>query len=400
MRNRYKFGQMFIAALNAAAIIGAVILTAAGGSAAESQKYNFTAERIEKGSDYDYGQVSCFFSADSGFDKNAAAGVKNQIYSSLKSVSVIPGEGEDIVPHAYSADAGTATVSGDRNGQSQAKVTVVGGDFFLFRGFGLLNGSFFSDRNFLQDGAVIDKELAWRLYGSVEIAGEKLYINGEEMYISGVIDTPGTKPEKKSIDDIPRAYITYKAAGPIFGSAYSDMWKGSEQREPEFTKVTCYECAIPEPVEHFAYNSVKGQLAEAYKGNISIVNNAERFLPSKRVKALKKLDRYIVRNDSVVYPFWENASRLTELRLSFIYGGRRLLLAIPLITFICLLALAYKRFRQNKDDLKDAIERFFSSKTRRIRDKKQKSEEIVKEKSSEKESEQTKESSKIKKKKR
>ena len=53
MRNRYKFGQMIIAALNAAAIIGTVVLTAAGGSGAASRKYNFTAERTEKGSKYD-----------------------------------------------------------------------------------------------------------------------------------------------------------------------------------------------------------------------------------------------------------------------------------------------------------------------------------------------------------
>ena len=394
MRNRYKFGQMFIAALNAAAIIGAVILTAAGGSAAASQKYNFTAERMEKSSEYDYGQISCFFSEDSGFNKNSALGVKNQIYSELKSVSVIPEEGEDIVPHAFSAEAGTAMITCDRNGQSQARVTAVGGDFFLFRGFTLLNGSFFSDKNSLQDGAVIDKELAWRLYGAIDIAGEKIYINGDELYISGVIDTPETKPEKKSIDDVPMAYITYNAAGPIFGSVNNDMWDSAASKEPEFIKVNCYECAIPEPVEHFAYNSVKEQLAKAYKGNISIVDNSERFLPSKRVKALKKLDRYIVRKDNVIYPFWENASRLTELKLSFIYGGRRLLLAIPLITFICLLALAYKRFRQNKKDLKDAIERFFSLKMRRIRDKKQKAEEIKKEESSDKGNEQTKESSK------
>lgn len=392
MRNRYKFGQMMIAAVNAAAIIGTVILTAAGGSAAASQRYNFTADRVSKGSKYDYGQVSCFFSPDAGFNKNLANGVKNQVYSALKNVAVIPEEGEDLVPQAYSAEAGTAIVTGDRSGQSEASVTAAGGDFFLFRDFTLISGSFFSDRNFLQDGAVIDKELAWRLYGSTDIAGENIYINGEEMYISGVIDTPDTEPEKKSIDDVPKAYISYEAAGSIFGSVDSNTWDSDSQRPPEFTAVTCYECAIPEPVEHFAYNSVKSLLAELYGGNISIVNNSERFLPSKRVKALKKLDRYIVRKDNIIYPFWENASRLVELKLSFIYGGRRLLLAIPLITFICLLALAYKKFKRNKKALKDAIERFFSSKMRKIRERKQKAEEIKKEESSEKESEQTKES--------
>ena len=45
-----------------------------------------------------------------------------------------------------------------------------------------------------QDGAVIDKELAWSLYGSVNVAGMSIYLNDVKLYISGVIDNPRTKP--------------------------------------------------------------------------------------------------------------------------------------------------------------------------------------------------------------
>ena len=139
---------------------------------------------------------------------------------------------------------------------------------------------------------------------------------------------------------------------------------------PEFRKVTCYECISPEPVENFAYNAVKKALwRQLYKGKISIVNNTERFTPKKRVKALKKLGDSVVAKDGIVYPFWENASRMVEVKLSFIYGGRRLLLAIPLITLIWLIIVAYRAFMRKKEGLRRAVGGFVSAKWRLAEEK-------------------------------
>ena len=88
-------------------------------------------------------------------------------------------------------------VSGDASGHSDAEITAVGGDyFFLFRDFKLASGSFFSEKDLMQTGAVIDSQLAWDLYGSDEVTGMNIYINNVKLYISGVIETPSTKPEE------------------------------------------------------------------------------------------------------------------------------------------------------------------------------------------------------------
>ena len=390
MKNKYRLGQMITAIVNAAALIGTVVLTATGGHIARSQGYNYAAERWKSDSKDNYTQLSCFFSRDSGFEINNAEKVRNALYNDLKGVSILPEEGKELVPHAYSTVAGKAHVNCEIKGQSEAEVTAVGGDFFLFRDFKLLGGAFFSEDSLMQDGAVIDRQLAWNLYGSENIAGKKIYINGTELYISGVIDTPGTKYEKKCSDDVPKAYITYYTADLIFGSGGG---YGQESYSSKFSSVTCYECVVPDPVKNFAYNSVKGELLPMYEGSVRIVNNTERFLPEKSVNALKRLDDYIVRKDEIAFPYWENASRLVELRLSFIYGGRRLLLAIMLVMFICLLALAYKRLRQNKQRLRRAAEDYLSEKLRKIKKGTGKKDGGAPEgESSEKESEQTKES--------
>ena len=211
---------------------------------------------------------------------------------------------------------------------------------------------------------MIDRNLAFALYGSDNIAGKKIYIGNTELFVSGVIAVPSTNAEEKCRDKVPQAYISYYAAGQIFGSV--DFERGEKS---DFTKVTSYECVSPEPVENFTYDIVKERLSDTYSGKISIVNNTERFLPENRTKALKKLEQLVIRKDSVTYPYWENASRLVELRLSFIYGVRRLLLAILLITLVCLIIMEYRKFKRKKQALKRSAENYFSEIQTKLREK-------------------------------
>ena len=367
MRPLKKKLTIAAAVANAAAIIGAVVLTALGSHAAKTQSYNYAADRWSSGGKTKYSQISCFFSPDANFDKNGVGGLRSMLLSELKSASVNPTEGVDLVPDAYSAPAGTAMVSGDASGHSDAEITAVGGDyFFLFRDFKLASGSFFSEKDLMQTGAVIDSQLAWDLYGSDEVTGMNIYINNVKLFISGVIETPSTKPEKRCAGKTPKAYISYYAAGLMFGAS-ADQSGLSDTAVPEFRKITSYECIVPEPVENFAYSKIKKQLGDSYKGKLSIVNNAERFTPKKRVKALKKLGDSVVAKDGIIYPYWENASRMVEVRLSLIYGARRALLIIPLITALCLIIMGYRLFMRKKEGLKKAAADGVSAKWRSLK---------------------------------
>lgn len=364
MRPVFKKRHIAAATVNAIALAGALILTAVGSSAAKSQNYNYAADRWNSTGKKDYTQISCFFSEDAGFVKNSINGVKNSLMSKLKEASITPEEGKTLIPDAYSARAGRAEVTCDIVGRTEAEITAVGGEFFLFHDMGLLSGSYISDSDIMQDGAVIDRQLAWLLYGSENIIGMNIYINNVKLYIAGVTDTPSTDPEERCAGDTPRAYISYYAAGQIFGG---DDLTGMADPSESFSKVTCYECIVPDPVENFAYNALKEQLSDPYKGHISIVNNSERFDSKKRAKALKRLDEYAVRSDDVVYPYWENASRIVEVKLSLIYGARRLLLAIPFITLVWLVIKAYRAFMRKKEGLKEAVGRSVSAKWRSLK---------------------------------
>ena len=353
MRSKIKLRQKIIAAVNAAAVAGAIILTVAGSSAAKAQRYNYAAERWKCGSKTNYGQVSCFFANDAGFSTGSVEAVKNLFYQKLSEASITPEENKKLICCAYSTPAGKVSMSGDGAGISDADITAVGGDFFFFRNFRLRSGAFFEDDDLLKNGAVIDRQAAWNLYGSDDIAGQNIYINNVKLFVSGVIDFPDTKAEKSSAGKTPKAYVSYDAAKMIFGGG--DDNKNQEGGRSDFNRVTCYECISPEPVENFTYNVIKKEYAKTYNDNLIIVNNSKRFESGTRIKAMKNISDSVVVKKDIVYPYWENASRITEIRLSFIYWGRRLLLIIPIITLIVLFIKAVRLYNRKKEGLKKAF---------------------------------------------
>lgn len=371
MKFRINKRRALLAAVNAVSLAGFTAFMLTGASQAKSQHYNFAAERWQNGGKTDYAQISCFFGDNSGFTTDSLGSVRAGILSSLQTISVVPEEGQKLCPDAYSAPVGQATVKGDISGRSEADITAVGGDFFLIHDFRLLDGAFFSDEDLMQDGAVIDRNLAWALYGSHDVAGMNMTINGTQFYISGVIETPKTEEEIKCAGELPKVYISYDGASG-FSAASADIYadfvggESGNTAAEKFTKITCYEVLMPNPVENFAYQSVKSIMLG---WECSTVQNTGRFDMVKRLRAIEKLPSQIVRKNGVYYPYWENASRMVQFRLSFVYLGAVICLIIPLLTVLGLgmkalrLLKKYKKLLMDKmKDLPDKIRVYLKGK--------------------------------------
>lgn len=332
------------AAANAVSITAGIILTAMGSSLAKSQEYNYAAEKWDNSGGYS--QISCFLSDSSGLNTDNITGLTSSFMTSLQNISTEQQEeGQKLIPQAYSASAGQVTVKSDKTtGKSEAELTAVGGDFFLFRDFTLVDGSYFSDSDIMQDGAVIDRSLSWALYGSDKTTGMSIYINDIKFYIAGVIDDPQDKLEKRTAGDTPRAYVSYEATSLLsLNDKKSSGDPDSSEPEAEgIKKISCFECLMPNPVKNFAYNTVKEAFESSYPKMYRIVDNSSRFEPSVRAKAFKKLSNYAISDSSAVYPYWENASRIAEFKLSNIYFYRRLTYIIPILTGLWLLVILYK----------------------------------------------------------
>ena len=360
MRKKFKTVHIAVAAVNAAALAGALTLTLIGSSAAKSQSYNYAAQRWKGESKEQYTQLSCFLGEDAGFDKSSVKELKSTLNAKLEDVSIVAAEGKEIMLDACSADAGRYELECDRDSKAEADLTAVSGDFFFFHNFRLISGAFFDDSDIMHDGIVLDRKLAWKLYGGDDIIGMNIYINSVKLYISGVIDTPNTDEEERCLVSTPKAYISYDVA-EMLANGYTDE-EDEFTMETPFDKVTCYECIMPDPVENFAYNAVNGFFSETYRGKYSVVNNSERFEPKVRAKSFKKIEDYAIKDNTVAYPFWENASRLVDVRLSILYGIRKYLFAVPIITLIWLAIKALMLYNRKKHSLKKSLSRFVSDK--------------------------------------
>lgn len=340
MKPKKKIWYIVLFAVNIAVIVLAAAITFVGNSISKEQSYNFSAQKWDNSKKLSFSQVSCFLSEDSGFNTDNVGELRNAEINSLEKVSVKKEEGKTLVPDAYSADVGSYKVRGDISGKSEAYVTAVGGNFFLFRDFSLIDGAYFSEDDLMQDGAVITRSLAWQLYGSENISGMNMYINDVKFYICGVIDDPKEKYQKKSAGDVPRAYISYDAA------SNHSIYSGGDFNSDKFKKITCYECIMPDPVENYAVNTIKDFFKESYKGKYSVVDNTKRFDPKRRANAYKNIEKYVIRDNSVIYPWWENASRMADFRLTRLYHLRKIILILPIITLVLLISAGYVLFRR------------------------------------------------------
>jgi len=380
MSMKFKFNKKILAAavLNLLSLAGFIAFVLAGSSIAFSQSYNYAFERWEgEDSDDDYAQVSCFMSASAGFTVDSVGSIRAGLLNSLKDISIVPEDGKKLCPDAYSASVGKAAVRGNILGRSDAQITAVGGDFFMIRNFRLLDGSFFSDDDIMQDGAVIDKNLAWAIYGSYDVSGMDITINGTQFYISGVIDVPETKAERKCSSELPRAYISYDGASGFAsdnsgsGGMSGGMPNGDDSVRNSFKTVTCYEVIMPDPVQDYALTSVKSAV-EVYGDMISIVQNSGRFGAFKRLGSLKRISSLVIRDNEVSFPYWENASRITEVKLSFIYLGAALCLVIPAVTILFFIVKGFKCFKKNKSRIFDYVKRLFIDlKSKRSKEKRE-----------------------------
>lgn len=328
-----------IAGVNAVSLTAALALTLAGGAIARSQTYNGAAQRWDR--DGGSTQISCFFSDDAGFNTDGMYALRAKLNSELTAAASGPNGKVPEIADAYSTPIGSAYVTCDSTGKGEADLTAVGGDFFLFRDFRLLSGAYFSDDDIMQDGAVIERSLAFTLYGSSNVAGQLIYIDGVQFYISGVIDDPTDKYQKRTADESPRVYVSYKGAESLPQVMYSASGSGGfygdgTGSQPKLTKITCYECMTCDPVENFGYGTIEKHFGDTYKGKLVLVNNTERFKPSVMAKAYRHRSDLAVRKETVVLPYWENASRIAEFKLAPIYFWRTVCFIIPLITAIWL----------------------------------------------------------------
>lgn len=306
--------NVLLAALAAACAIAFFV----SGNTLQSQK----AARVwAGGSAVDFVQISCFLPADAALDPGQIDTFQSCLTGRLSELSLEAPEGGRLFCDAWSTSA-AATVS-DGTEDVRASVTAVGGDFFLFHPLKLISGSYFSDRDLMHDRVILDRELAWRLFGGTDLAGMTVLVNGQPFVVAGVVENDSDRGTKAALSELPGIYLLY------------DALPGAEE-----AGITCYEIVVPEPVSGFGMEFVQGNLPV---GDGVIVQNTGRYSVPSVFSLIRRFGTGSMQKTAAAYPYWENAARYYQDWCALYLALAVLLLLLPAASLCFCLARALIR---------------------------------------------------------
>ena len=260
-------------------------------------------------SDLEFAQVSYFLPVDKQVQKSDIYQFRQTVQEKLDGASLVAPENGSLYSDAWSA-VSSVEIKGDR-GSASAQVIGVGGNFFLFHPFKLLNGSYISESDLMQDRVVLDEDLAWTLFGSSQLAGSTVTIGGKPYLVAGVIEREQDRVSK----------LAYTGGAGLFMS-YDALYDLDE------SLISCYERVMADPVEGFALDVVKSNFPES--AGVAVENSA-RFGLEEKISVLRNFGYRSMNTSGVVFPYWENAARYVEDWSSLLILLAALLLLYPLV---------------------------------------------------------------------
>lgn len=268
-----------------------------------------------------FAQVSVFLPEDEKIEQSSVESFRRTLDQKLIDASLEAPEGGRLYDDAYSGVTTVAVTSGKTT--LSVKTVGVGGDFFLFHPLTLRSGSYLTANDYMNDRVLLDEELAWALFGSYDVAGMSIQI-GERTYpVAGVVHREDDFASKKAYQDGPGMFMSYDALNAI-----------SE------TKLSAYEIVMPDMISGFAESIVKAAFTG---GKAAVVQNTGRYGALRLWKVLTAYGERSMNTRGIIYPYWENAARLTEDYAALLLLFAVLLAVCPAVCAVIWLVRTVKR---------------------------------------------------------
>lgn len=281
------------------------------------------AERWQGDSEMPYKQISCFLPMNEMMTLEQIGTFRSAAMARLKESSLDVSGDEMLMMDCWSTN-GTVNVKGE-HGKGEAAVIAVGGNYFDFHPIRLLNGDYLHPDDLMQDRVLLDEELSWLLFGGTNLQGKQLTVNGIPYVVAGVIE--------RETD-----FATQKAYSGEMGMFMS--YEGLHKLQEDL-KIDCYECVLANPVKNFAINVAREKFPI---GKGEILCNTDRYQVEKLMTDIVlKYGTRSAHSTGILYPYWENAARMTEdwAALCLLLGT--LLPIFPLIMACIWLVHAFRR---------------------------------------------------------
>ena len=278
-----------------------------------------------------FAQISCFVPVDEAVSQSDIYAFRLKLLDEYHKAALDADGTDGLWVDAWSG-IGKLTVSSSR-ATGEASVIAVGGDFFTLHPLRLLSGSYIAESDLMHDRVLLDEDLAWLLFGGVELQGMSLRINGEPFVVAGVIER-----EQDSA-----SLLAYTAGQGLYMSY--DAWVGLTEDE----NITCYELVSAEPVDGWTARVAR----ENFKlGRGEVLLNSGRFRPARLLGLLRDFDTRSIRGVGMVYPYWENAARVTEDRCVRWLLAAMALVLIPAVTAV---VETFRGLKWGREKLEDEV---------------------------------------------
>ena len=333
-----------------------LVLTAVGSHMAGKLESQNMAERWSK--EGGVSQISCFFSRNSSVDENTIIGFEHTLDEALQEAS-ITSESANVNARLW-ADA--YSTSGKLNlvgkaGKMDVNAIGAGGDFFLFHPLQLINGGYFSGSDLMQDHIVIDEDIAWQLFGSNDVVGQQIIIDGIPHLVSGVIERDSGRLNDYAGNGSSIAYVSY------------ETMKKHLELTGQSAVVNHFEVVMPNPVSGFAYGIVKDKIG-IDETELEIVENTTRYRLLPLLQILGDFGKRSMNGKAIIYPYWENVARGYEDILALLLVFKILFLLYPIVLLIILIIVRWKHRTWHWKDVKHWLDRKWEEMQRKGQEKK------------------------------
>ncbi len=220
--------------------------------------------------------------------------------SGLLESSVTPKENARTWAYCYGTQD-VLTISGPM-GSTSAEAMAVGGDFFVFHPLKFTYGSAFLNDLSNPMGVVIDRDLAWRIFGAENIVGMVLQIGSEDFTVVGVSERESDGGiYNYTYGERPRIYMSYTGYMKLQGDGH----------------ITMFEAALPNAVKGFAKNIFDGAV-KVNEETAWVFEVSDRFSLTNRWENMKILKYSWIRENRIEYPYWENEARVADYRCAIL----------------------------------------------------------------------------------
>lgn len=240
----------------------------------------------------------------------------HQILSELETASITT-ETENptarLAVYGYSA-AGTISAKTE-HGNATVKAYGVGGDFFQFHPLKLLYGGYFSESDLMQDRVILDTDTAWKLFGSNDVVGMFIMIDGTPHMVVGVYERESGYLNDAAGNDESCIFVSHATL----------------YEHGQYHGLETVEYLIPNPVTGFALGLVQKQCDGM---DVAVMEHQNRFDFMSLIEIIKQTGTRSMGLSGITFPYWENIARGYEDILAGILLVELFLLAYAIIAFV------------------------------------------------------------------